>query len=63
MLYWPSAEMHCLNVLQDEDVEGHQPLLVALPQAGVVALQDSLKYQLLVSQTQVGQVTFHRLNF
>jgi hypothetical protein len=39
---------NCLKVLKEENVEGHELLLVSLSQAGMVALQDSLKDQQLV---------------
>jgi hypothetical protein len=39
---------NCLKVLKEENVEGHELLLVSLSQAGVVALQDSLEHQQLV---------------
>jgi hypothetical protein len=39
---------NCLKVLKEENVEGHELLLVPLSQAGMVALQDSLEHQQLV---------------
>jgi hypothetical protein len=39
---------NCLKVLKEENVEGHELLLVSLSEAGMVALQDSFKYQQLV---------------